>query len=191
MKSAVALLERDGFLAGLNMQEVADHAGVNRGLIHHYFGSRQALLRAALERGRRDTADEAERRRPLHPYDKGTKQFNDYVRNPMYTRLVALLAVDGDEAFEPFFAPEDRLADFERERAEGVFAADVDLVALMTAWDATLLGYALTREAASRQLGVPVAELDRRVLRLLRREIEPLRGSADGDPGDQVTTSGK
>lgn len=186
MAAAIELLERDGVLAGLNMQEVADHAGVNRGLIHHYFGSRQALLRAALESSRRAVASESARRRPLHPYEKGTRQFDDYVRNPMYSRLLALLAIDGDDTFEPFYEPQDRLSDFERERDEGHFDADVDLVALMTMWDATMLGYSLTRESASRQLDVPVAELDRRVLRLLRREIEPLRrpdrahGSIDG-----------
>src|SRR5262245_36628667 len=47
-KAALALLERNGVLAGLNLREVAEEAGVNRGLVYHYFGSRRALLRAAL-----------------------------------------------------------------------------------------------------------------------------------------------
>ena len=38
-------IERDGVLAGLNLQEVADEAGVNRGLVYRYFGSRRELLR--------------------------------------------------------------------------------------------------------------------------------------------------
>jgi len=39
-------LNRDGVLAGLNLREVAAEAGINRGLGHHYFGSRRDLLRA-------------------------------------------------------------------------------------------------------------------------------------------------
>src|SRR5690606_36581152 len=47
-QAALRLLERNGVLAGLNLREVADEAGVNRGLVYHYFGSRRDLLRAAL-----------------------------------------------------------------------------------------------------------------------------------------------
>jgi AcrR family transcriptional regulator len=47
-KAALLLLERNGVLAGLNLRQVADEAGVNRGLVYHYFGSRRDLLRAAL-----------------------------------------------------------------------------------------------------------------------------------------------
>ena len=38
--AALDLLERNGVLAGLNLREVADEAGVNRGLVYHYFGTR-------------------------------------------------------------------------------------------------------------------------------------------------------
>ena len=37
---AFGLIRRNGVLAGLNLREVADRAGVNRGNIYHYFGSR-------------------------------------------------------------------------------------------------------------------------------------------------------
>src|SRR2546423_12837263 len=50
--AALALLEREGVLAGLNLQKVADDAGVNRGLVYHYFGSRRGPLR----KGRRRNA---------------------------------------------------------------------------------------------------------------------------------------
>jgi AcrR family transcriptional regulator len=43
-------------LSGISLKDVADEAGLSRGLIHHYFGSRQALLRSALEARRRDAA---------------------------------------------------------------------------------------------------------------------------------------
>ena len=47
-RAALLLLERNGVLAGLNLRQVAEEAGVNRGLVYHYFGSRRDLLRAAL-----------------------------------------------------------------------------------------------------------------------------------------------
>ena len=47
---ALDLILHNGVLAGLNLREVADGAGVNRGNIYHYFGSRRELLRAAIAR---------------------------------------------------------------------------------------------------------------------------------------------
>lgn len=175
MQSALRLLERDGVLAGLNMQEVADEAGVNRGLIHHYFGSRQALLRAALDRAVRDAAGQEEIRK-LSPYVKGTRQFRDYVANPGFTRLIALLALDGDDSFHPIPNAEERLEDYERERLEGAHVADIDIEAALTVWDSTVLGYSLIREAVSRQLDIPLRTLDRRVLAMLGRQWQVLRG---------------
>ena len=52
-RAALDLLGRNGVLAGLNLREVADEAGVNRGLVYHYFGSRRDLLRARAAVGRR------------------------------------------------------------------------------------------------------------------------------------------
>lgn len=176
MEAALRLMDRDGILVGVNMQEVADEAGVNRGLIHHYFGSRRSLLRAAVERGVRLGRPTAIRRRRLEPEEKGPRQFWDYVRDyPQFPRLIALLALDGDETVEPLIFAKERLEDFERERATGRFAADVDLEALMTAWDAALIGYSIIRVAASNQLGVAQRELDKRVLAILGRQAVSLR----------------
>ena len=47
---ALEQIRDKGVLAGLNLREVAEGAGVNRGNIYHYFGSRQELLRAAINR---------------------------------------------------------------------------------------------------------------------------------------------
>jgi len=47
---ALELIREKGVLAGLNLRKVAEGAGVNRGNIYHYFGSRQELLRAAINR---------------------------------------------------------------------------------------------------------------------------------------------
>ena len=44
---ALDLIRQRGVLAGLNLKEVAEAAGVNRGNIYHYFGSRQERLTPA------------------------------------------------------------------------------------------------------------------------------------------------
>ena len=47
---ALEMIQKNGVLGGLNLREVAAAAGVNRGNIYHYFGSRQELLRGAINR---------------------------------------------------------------------------------------------------------------------------------------------
>jgi AcrR family transcriptional regulator len=168
MSAALELMERDGVLAGLNMQEVADVAGVNRGLIHHYFGTRQALLHAAIERGLAETADVAESRRKLGPAEKGTRQLKDFTENRRYVTLLALLAL-ADDQFDPISWLDNRLADAKEEQAAGFYPADLDLEAMLVAWDASMLGYALLRNAAARQVDTEPEKLDRRVLKVLRR----------------------
>lgn len=170
MAAALDLLERDGVLAGLNMQEVADVAGVNRGLIHHYFGTRQALLHAAIERGLAEATDEALSRRRLSPAEKASRQLKDLTENHRYLTLLTLLALEDDQ-FDPIAFREHRLADLRDEQAAGLYPNDLDLDAFLVAWDAALLGYALLRGAAARQLDTEPEKLDRRVLKLLRKMV--------------------
>ena len=49
-QAALDILREKGVLAGLNLREVAERAGVNRALVYHHFGSREGLLRSALRR---------------------------------------------------------------------------------------------------------------------------------------------
>ena len=56
MDAALDLLTERGVLAGLNLREVADRVGVTPANIYHLFGSRQGLLRAALDAGARADA---------------------------------------------------------------------------------------------------------------------------------------
>ena len=47
--ATIALLAERG-PAALSVRDIAAHAGVNHGLVHRHFGSKQALVRAALDR---------------------------------------------------------------------------------------------------------------------------------------------
>ena len=180
MDAALRLLERDGVLAGLNLQEVADEAGVNRGLIHHYFGSRQALLRAALEARRRAAEPLVAELHRLDPWKRGDASFREYVRDPSYAVMVMLLALDGDEQFDPMPFLADRLADSEEERKNGVWEDDADLLALLVMFDVFHCGYFVLRSALARQLGVAEKTLDKRVRATLGRMYESFRSDRVG-----------
>ena len=185
MAAALRLLERDGVLAGLNLQEVADEAGVNRGLIHHYFGTRRALLRAAIERSNEQIAPNYRQQRELPPAEKGLGQFIAFAQDSRYLKLIALLALDGDDQFEPIMFLGDRVADLQREQAAGTWAADVDLLAFIALWDTFIYGYFLLRDALARQLGWRRRELDGRVLAVLDRMVSAVRlPASERDPAD-------
>jgi AcrR family transcriptional regulator len=185
MDAAVRLLERDGVLAGLNLQEVADEAGVNRSLIHQYFGSRRDLLRAALDWAIEQHATEHARARRGSPSQRGSLHFRNVMASPESIRLVALLAIDGDDSFDALAWAEDRIADSERDKAAGLLDGDVDVTAMLLTWDATLVGWSLLRHAAARQFGVPVTSLDKRVYEAMTSRV----GARSAPPARRSTAS--
>ncbi|WP_432181576.1 TetR/AcrR family transcriptional regulator [Streptomyces sp. NBC_00063] len=185
-RAALELIERDGVLAGLNLREVADRAGVNRGLVYHYYGSRRDLLRAALTR----TA--AERRAQLM-VKEGPTRFADRVTQAVrgclhYTssiRLVLLLMLDGDPKLKvmPF-----RDTTQERLRADidaGYVAEDVDPIALHTFLKSVNHGYILGRSRLAKEFGIGVRDLDERFISLLERMCAALDGPAAAESAER------
>jgi AcrR family transcriptional regulator len=181
--AAMRLLRRDGVLAGLNMQEVADEASVNRGLIHRWFGTRQALLRSAIRAQQRRLAPEV-RRSLERPSSRRTAwAVRQYVADPSYAHMVMLLSLDGDDEFEPVPYLDERLERLRIEIDAGQWLEDVDPVAVSVLWDVILDGYFTMREPLVRQTGVPHEELDRRVFSAVGRLFGALRPSPDDADG--------
>lgn len=91
----------------LSAREVAARAGVNHGLVHRYFGSRQGLIDAAVERLAVD----------IHAGDPGSPgmsapAFRYLRRHPHLARLVARACLDDHGALMARAAPTpERLAD--------------------------------------------------------------------------------
>ncbi|MFJ4656980.1 TetR/AcrR family transcriptional regulator [Nocardia sp. NPDC088792] len=178
MDAAERLFERDGVLAGLNLNEVATEAGVNRGQIYQMYGNRRFLLRAALNRA-------LERFRATQPahWDRG---FADRRRAVIRwaideypaVRAVALLSLDGDDEFHPFPALELTRAAIEHDKTTGALPPDADGDALHVLTAAAAYGYSVMREAAARDLGITPAELDERVLPVYDRMVGLLGGEA-------------
>ena len=161
--AALALLKRNGVLAGLNLREVADEAGVNRGLVYHYFGSRQQLLRAALRRDVRARLEEI--------LASGGLPFNARIRQLVRTMLgqseavtlSTLLLLDAREKLPVAPLKDQWIGGFRKDMAEGKIAADTDIPALLALMTALSYGYVVFRQAMAEELELPATDLDYRV----------------------------
>ena len=171
-QAALDLLERDGVLAGHNLREVAALAGVNRGLVYHYFGSRQRLLRAALRR--RGAAFQAELGSNLGlPFRaRMARLLETSVRHSSTIALSTILMLDRDDRLRtmPRWRQNQELLDLDI--AEGRLSEDIDPVGVHTAAVTAVYGYVLYREAFARELGIPVTELDVKVSRIFDRMLD-------------------
>lgn len=175
--AAIALLRRGGVLAGLNLREVADEAGVNRGLVYQYFGSRRALLRSALFHRSRPNAEDAVDAAGLPLRRRLSRLFWKSLRNPEPVVLASLLVLDGDDRPRVLLnrgAGREALA---AEAARGELPVE-DVEAVQAAIASTIYGYTLLREHLAREIGLPAGELDERMARCLEEMFA--RGPARG-----------
>jgi len=177
---ALDLIRQKGVLAGLNLREVAEGASVNRGNIYHYFGSRQELLRAAINHRFRamTTALKADRG-PRTFIDRRLRAFRakDSQRD---SELRALLVIDGDDSVDPMPAYEIALSQLRQEVINGNIDRGHDLAALQVILNAALRGYRIFRAPYAKRLGMNVSELDNRVTNIVRFWIEAMQQA----PGD-------
>ena len=173
---ALELIRDNGVLAGLNLRQVADIAGVNRGNIYHYFGSRQELLRAAINRqfvalvnafktGKARAAFVARRLRGFQ-----TNISND-TNDSM---LRALLVLDGDETVDPIPLYEMQLSQLRQDVIDGDIDRGHDLDALQVALSAFFRGYRIFRLPYAKRVGIKPDELDDRVGKILRTWLQAM-----------------
>lgn len=171
---ALDLILHEGVLAGLNLREVADGAGVNRGNIYHYFGSRRELLRAAINRRFEAVAEllVADRRglpfveRRLRAF-RSTGTIHD-------SHLRALLVIDGDDTVDPMPRYEEMLSLLRQDVIDGDIDRAHDLEALQVALSALIRGYRIFREAYAKRIGTDAGDLDERVAEIVRTWLEAM-----------------
>lgn len=175
-KAALLLLERNGVLAGLNLRQVADEAGVNRGLVYHYFGSRRDLLRAALR------SDVAERMSDFAPGlglpapSRYERFFRTMLNHREAAVLAALLILDGDQGVRMVPNPEGTRERIRRDVDEGVLPPDIDGDGVHAAFASMIYGYMVLRDRLAEELEVDVEALDDQVaamIDLLMRGLKP------------------
>jgi len=182
------LLTRDGILAGLNLQEVAEEAGVNRGQIYQIFGSRRGLLRAALLMLLQEQEPDRTAFRSKTFKERRRLIFESMLQRPGLVGLEALLALDGDEdlAVLPEFTM--TLENLKRDKEEGALPPDADGAAIHVATAAIYMGYCIFRETLARDTNIPLQELDERVLKVYDGMLSAMTaGSAADVPSDPLT----
>ena len=171
---ALEMIQKNGVLGGLNLREVAEAAGVNRGNIYHYFGSRQDLLRAAINRqfqGLLKSLSVA--RRGKHFVERRLEAFRSS-ESSNDSKLRALLVLDGDNTVDPMPRFESQISELRQNVIDGDIDASHDLEALQVVLSAVLRGYRIFRVPYARRLGVKVTELDERVTGVIRFWLESL-----------------
>jgi AcrR family transcriptional regulator len=179
-RAALLLLERDGVLAGLNLREVAHEAGVNRGLVYHYFGSRRDLLRAAL---RSDVRQHMSDFRPGHSLAAPARYerfFRTMLNHRQAAVLAALLILYGDRGVRMIPDPDGTRERLRRDVAEGNLPPDVDGDGVHAALASMVYGYMVLRDRFADELDVDADQLDDRVACMVDRLMRGL--AADTGP---------
>ncbi len=172
--AALDLIRRKGVLAGLNLREVADRAGVNRGNIYHYFGSRRELLRAAITRRFEAVVDSlVADMRGASFVERRLRTFrsSDEIQD---SQLRALLVIDGDETVDPMPRYEAALSRLRQDVIDGDIDRAHDLEALQVALSSVLRGYQIFREPYARRIDTNVKDLDKRVAAIVRTWLEAM-----------------
>jgi len=169
---ALDLIRDKGVLAGLNLREVAEGAGVNRGNIYHYFGSRQELLRAAISRRFKALAGTmAASNQNKHFVERRLNSFR-LSEGSTDSKLRALLVLDGDDTVDPIPFYEEGLSQLRQDVIDGDIHREHDLAALQVALSALLRGYRIFREPYAKRLDIDAKELDVRVSNIMRTFLE-------------------
>jgi AcrR family transcriptional regulator len=177
------LFEREGPLAGINLQEIADEATVNRSLVYQYFGSREELIRRALARRLEQAQPSFVAGYGLPFAKRRLRAFKVVLKDPLPAKLMAQLVLAGEPDARAMPMLEGARTALQRDVADGSLPpdADADVTHAMTA--VMNLGYAVLREHLAVELGISLPELDRRAaavfgLMLEGAAREGQRGSA-------------
>jgi AcrR family transcriptional regulator len=178
-RAALELLERNGALAGLNLREVADEAGVNRGLVYHYFGSRRDLLRAALRSDVKERMAEVDPGRWMPLPERWSRFLPAMLRHQRAVVLAALLLMDGDENVHMVPNHDEVRARHQRDVETGWLHDDLDLDSVHAALVSTVYGYLIFRERFAQELDRDLDELDEEVAKVFSRMLAGI--VPDGD----------
>jgi AcrR family transcriptional regulator len=176
-KAALLLLERNGVLAGLNLRQVADEAGVNRGLVYHYFGSRRDLLRAALRSDVTERITEFAPGLGMAAPSRYERFFRTMLNHRQAAVLAALLILDGDQGVRMIPNPAGTRDRIQRDIDEGNLPPDVDGDGVHAAFASMIYGYMVLRDRFADELDVDVEHLDDQVAAMIDRLMRGLQPS--------------
>ena len=182
---ALDIIRDKGVLAGLNLREVADGAGVNRGNIYHYFGSRQELLRVAINRRFKAIVSTLTAARQHTRFVERRLENFRLAEDSNDSKLRALLVLDGDDTVDPIPYLEEGVSRLRQDVIDGDIHKEHDLEALQVALSALLRGYRIFRKPYANRLKIDADELDARVHVIIRTWLKsmekPLEANQSND----------
>ena len=126
----------------VSVRMIAERAGVNHGLVHHYFGGKDGLLQAAMSRLVADHATYARERSKGDPLPAPLALVDD----PSYLRAIVRAVLDGElelartEITEGVSVPRQALAYIAK--SQGVDTPSIDLKARVAIGMAVEMGWA-------------------------------------------------
>ena len=178
-QAALLLLERNGVLAGLNLRQVAEEAGVNRGLVYHYFGSRRDLLRAALRANVAERISDFLPGRAMSAPARYERFFRTMLGHRQAGVLAALLILDGDQGVRMVPDPAGTRERIRRDVDAGVLPPDIDEDGLHAAFASLIYGYMVLRDQLAGEFDVDADKLDEQVATTIERLLGALADSDD------------
>ena len=173
-RAALLLLERNGVLAGLNLRQVAEEAGVNRGLVYHYFGSRRDLLRAALRSNVAERISDFLPGKAMAAPSRYERFFRTMLTHRQAAVLSALLILDGDRGVRMIPDPDGTRDRIRRDMEAGVLPADLDEDGIHVALASMIYGYMVLRDQFAGELDVEAEDLDEQVAATIERLMRAL-----------------
>ncbi len=177
--AAMALLARDGVLAGLNLREVAEEAGVNRGLVYHYFGSRGKLLRRALRRRGERSLQQLRHVDRTHLVAGQLRLLQVLIGDPETVKLRTLLLIDGTERMRMMPLRDHTQSLLRDAVTSGELDSNLDVRAVHSFLVTSVYGYVLYREAFAAELGVELGDLDGQFTVVFERALRSLQPPGD------------
>ena len=170
--------------AGARMQDIADRAGLNKQLLHHYFGSKEGLY-AELQRTwlERESAM-ADPDLPLA--DLAVRYLQDVLTDPRMTRLGVWRGLSDPSDAPPDVTGGERadLTSMQRRQADGELADDLDVACALFAVMALVAAPVALPQLARRVTGIDpatpeFAELYGAQLRLIVRRLGDIPDTSD------------
>jgi AcrR family transcriptional regulator len=171
---ALGMIQANGILGGLNLREVAEGAGVNRANIYHYFGSRQDLLRAAINRQFEAVVRTLSAARQNKSFIERRLEAFRMKEIGNDSLLRALLVLDGDKTVDPIPRFEAGISELRQDVIDGDIHSAHDLEAVQVALSALLRGYRMFRLPYAKRLGIKAPELDERATKVIEHWLSAL-----------------
>ena len=173
MDAALEQLLSKGALAGLNLREVADAVGVTPANIYYFFGGRQGLLRAAINRELELLAEPMEQLVGAPFAERRVRMFDEILRLPTL-RLSALLALDDDPDYVPLPFLSTSRSEWQGQVDSGDLPDSLDVEAVYLVTVMASVGMSLYAPALARQLRVDEDELLARTRTMIDHMVDRL-----------------